>query len=846
MKKRVFCAAIAASFIVGTSPVPGFAAIQQGDHTVRTNQRSFPSNYDPGPAKGSSWAELFGQTPNYRSLGKAILGGSQEKFRWKFGPMWYRGRLGFNEVQAFVVGQEGAQDENVSNRAFTGSTGTKTQKFLNHLGISRSYLFLNTFVYTINGQLDGDPAFEWMEQNEASPIVEYRHKLFDNVAVMNPDSLALMMGIGSGGKRSLATWIQSNGGTDCKYVSENPSTCPTAKFKAALEKKLGIKIKKDLVAIGVPHPGGASPSNGGLDALRNIIAKFSKVAENVGKEITKDLRDGKLDWIEPDKWRGESATDAARRVERNVKRDYKYGNASVPFFDFAFGTNWRMGAQGTTSNRRGSHTIQVFSADGKYNNDGHKLKYVDRKDRENNGMKLIGGQWALGEMKEDDLAYESPRYYRSDRNFVNQYDHGPCGTTGDKYNNPLSGCYLARYLQSWPDFYKGTAKPVSAPSFGTGPAYRGNPQNAALYIIADQQSHDDFFSARALTGKNGQRLQTYLKNLGAGDNYFIVRTLPVDTLGMDQGDVESIALAGDVVENHQKIFDEVYSAKAGDRPDAKKNAVRVVVTIGPVAAKLAAKLNLAGKKVVNLPNPTGDHVGAYNDKLSEIASEAGFSRSGSYDGSLTVIARSDLPVHTRWWMGSSGDRVSRGDMNFGSAGYKINGDYYKAFAPEWVSKLKSKPLSADMKEYLRSVGRFEGRSATLDPALAAELSKDPLYQAEQQLAQELAAIELREGLKASEQPEYYQFADQTYNEEGITLEEIEQIIQAEQAAGRAEGLYTQATTNCGAALLAEDNADGTILQVPSADQEVEDVESITDNDTVDQKAIAVACQFTQN
>ena len=47
---------------------------------------------------------------------------------------------------------------------------------------------------------------------------------------------------------------------------------------------------------------------------------------------------------------------------------YRYGNASVPHMDFAFGTNWRMGEWGTTSNRRGSHTIQVFSSDGCYNN----------------------------------------------------------------------------------------------------------------------------------------------------------------------------------------------------------------------------------------------------------------------------------------------------------------------------------------------------------------------------------------------------------------------------------------------------------------------------------------------
>ena len=124
------------------------------------SRRGSPAMFDPGPAKDSGWAELFGQAPNYRGLGievkkiqaernelKPEENNSDEKFRWMMGPMWYRGRLGTNQVKVFVVGQEGAQDENVTNRAFTGSTGTKTQNFINHLGVYSSYVFMNTYVY---------------------------------------------------------------------------------------------------------------------------------------------------------------------------------------------------------------------------------------------------------------------------------------------------------------------------------------------------------------------------------------------------------------------------------------------------------------------------------------------------------------------------------------------------------------------------------------------------------------------------------------------------------------------------------------------------------------------------
>jgi len=95
--------------------------------------------YDPGPPGSSGWAELFAETPNYRGLGRAVVG--REAFRWHHGPMFFRGRLD-GSATAMVVGQEGAQDESLSHRSFTGGTGARMQHLLHFLGIGRSYLFL--------------------------------------------------------------------------------------------------------------------------------------------------------------------------------------------------------------------------------------------------------------------------------------------------------------------------------------------------------------------------------------------------------------------------------------------------------------------------------------------------------------------------------------------------------------------------------------------------------------------------------------------------------------------------------------------------------------------------------
>ena len=96
--------------------------------------RGYPWEYDPGPPKNKSWARLFARTPNYRGLGVAATG--SERFRWHFGPMFYRGRLKDNSVKVLVIGQEGAQDESLSHRSFTGGTGARMQHFLNYIGIT--------------------------------------------------------------------------------------------------------------------------------------------------------------------------------------------------------------------------------------------------------------------------------------------------------------------------------------------------------------------------------------------------------------------------------------------------------------------------------------------------------------------------------------------------------------------------------------------------------------------------------------------------------------------------------------------------------------------------------------
>src|SRR5262245_49896745 len=146
-------------------------------------------DHDPGPTTASGWADLFAKTPNYRGIALAKVG--REAFRWHHGPMFFRGRLD-GSAKVVVVGQEGAQDESLSHRSFTGGSGARMQHFLRTLGLDRSYLFLNSFVYPIFGQYTTD--LKVIAQNPVSPIAAHRNQIFDKAIVQGDVRLVIAVG----------------------------------------------------------------------------------------------------------------------------------------------------------------------------------------------------------------------------------------------------------------------------------------------------------------------------------------------------------------------------------------------------------------------------------------------------------------------------------------------------------------------------------------------------------------------------------------------------------------------------------------------------------------------------
>jgi hypothetical protein len=146
--------------------------------------------WDKGP--GDSLAQLFEQAPlsEYKEIPK--------KFRLEWGPIYYRGRTD-GSARILVIGQDPAADENIARRILVGTAGRRVQGFLGKLGITRSYIMVNSVLYSIYGQFD-QTMRAFMERPE---VVAWRHALLDAVAA---SGLEAVIAFGQAARHAIETW----------------------------------------------------------------------------------------------------------------------------------------------------------------------------------------------------------------------------------------------------------------------------------------------------------------------------------------------------------------------------------------------------------------------------------------------------------------------------------------------------------------------------------------------------------------------------------------------------------------------------------------------------------------
>src|SRR3954466_7019393 len=112
----------------------------------------------------------------------------RDAFRVDWGPVFHRGRLD-GSARVLVIGQDPAAQEAVARRILVGTAGHRVQGFLRKLGLTKSYVMLNAFAFSVLEQAGG-------EHNKNNPaIVGYRNRWFD--AVFAPGKLQAVIAFGA-------------------------------------------------------------------------------------------------------------------------------------------------------------------------------------------------------------------------------------------------------------------------------------------------------------------------------------------------------------------------------------------------------------------------------------------------------------------------------------------------------------------------------------------------------------------------------------------------------------------------------------------------------------------------
>jgi uracil-DNA glycosylase len=135
--------------------------------------------FDPGPV-GEPFGSVVGDYPG----ADVYLPAS---FRVEWGPVFHRGRLD-GSARLLVVGQDPAQSETVVRRILVGEAGHRTQGLMAKLGFERSYLLINTFLYSVYGQAGGE------QHKDDPPIVDYRNRWLTSIFQSNQVEAVLALG----------------------------------------------------------------------------------------------------------------------------------------------------------------------------------------------------------------------------------------------------------------------------------------------------------------------------------------------------------------------------------------------------------------------------------------------------------------------------------------------------------------------------------------------------------------------------------------------------------------------------------------------------------------------------
>jgi hypothetical protein len=157
------------------------------------------------------------------------------QFRVEWGPIFHRGRLD-GSARVLVIGQDPAQHETVVRRILVGEAGRRVQGFLAKLGITRSHVFVNAYLYSVYGSVRA-------KTRRDSRLLAYRHRWLD--ALLIGQKVEAVVALGTAADEAWQFWKATPAGksSNIAYAAVGHPTYPES-FSAGDKTKLAAATRK--------------------------------------------------------------------------------------------------------------------------------------------------------------------------------------------------------------------------------------------------------------------------------------------------------------------------------------------------------------------------------------------------------------------------------------------------------------------------------------------------------------------------------------------------------------------------------------------------------------------------
>lgn len=187
-----------------------------------------------------------------------------EDFRVEWGPVFHRGRLD-GTARVLVIGQDPATHETITRRILVGEAGQRVQGLLSKLGITTSYVMVNTYLYSVFGQAAG------YRHVKDRAIAAYRHRWLD--ALLLGTDVTAVIALGTLAQRSFRVWAEST--------------------PERVDRVAGLHVaamRHPTYAEGASRASGRPVEDTTAEQLRDWSAQLQPLAAAIAPEVTPNLR----------------------------------------------------------------------------------------------------------------------------------------------------------------------------------------------------------------------------------------------------------------------------------------------------------------------------------------------------------------------------------------------------------------------------------------------------------------------------------------------------------------------------------------------------------------------------